>query len=81
MKGDAGMRLFILTLSMGCVIFYGYALAGYVGYSFDMGRPDYIAGGLALGSLCGAAALYLWRKWLPSFYIAPDAEKDEENEI
>ncbi|MDR3231824.1 MAG: hypothetical protein LBT65_10325 [Synergistaceae bacterium] len=75
------MRLFILTLSMACVIFYGYALAGYIGYSFDTGRPDYIVGGLALGSLCGGAALCLWKKYLPSFYMSPDPldpGKDEE---
>ncbi|MDR1874845.1 MAG: hypothetical protein LBQ90_07560 [Synergistaceae bacterium] len=70
------MRLFILTLSMGCVILYGYALAGYAGYSFGRGRPDYIVWGLSLGTLCGGVALYLWRRWMPLFYIDPEESPD-----
>ncbi|MDR1377772.1 MAG: HAD family hydrolase [Synergistaceae bacterium] len=57
------MRSFILMLSMACVALYGYALAGFAGYSFGRGRPDYIAWGLGAGTLCGAAAIFLWRKW------------------
>ena len=53
-----------MILSVGCVTLYGYALAGYAGYSFGRGRPDYIAWGLSLGTLCGAAALHLWKKWM-----------------
>jgi phosphoglycolate phosphatase-like HAD superfamily hydrolase len=64
------MRLFILVLSVACVVLYGYALAGYVGYSFGKGRPDYIAWGLSVGTLCGAAAIGLWRKWMKE--TAPD---------
>jgi phosphoglycolate phosphatase-like HAD superfamily hydrolase len=48
---------------MACVALYGYALAGYGAYSFGKGRADYIVGGLASGTLCGAAALLLWKKW------------------
>lgn len=73
------MRLFILTLSMGCVIFYGYALAGYIGYSFDRGRPDYIVGGLAFGTLCGGLALYLWKKNMHRFFMETET-KDEQND-
>jgi hypothetical protein len=58
------MRLFILLLSIACVAAYGYALAGYGGYSFGKGRPDYIAWGLAVGTLCGAAAIKLWKNWM-----------------
>jgi hypothetical protein len=72
------MRLFILMLSVGCVVLYGYALAGYAGYSFDMGRPDYIAWGLGLGTLCGGAALYLWNRWMPLFYIKEEHEKIDD---
>jgi hypothetical protein len=57
------MRLFILLLSVACVVSYGYALAGYGGYSFGKGRPDYIIWGLTVGTLCGAAALNLWKNW------------------
>jgi hypothetical protein len=57
------MRLFILMLSIGCVVSYGYALAGYVGGVFGRGRPDYIAWGLGVGTLCGAAAIFLWKDW------------------
>jgi phosphoglycolate phosphatase-like HAD superfamily hydrolase len=58
------MRLFILVLSMACVALYGYAMAGYAGYSFGHGRPDYIAWGLSMGTLCGATALYLWKNYM-----------------
>jgi hypothetical protein len=64
------MRLFILVLSMLCVGAFGYALAGYGGYLVGKGRPDYIAWGLGVGVLCGAAAIALWKKWLK----AMDAE-------
>ena len=58
------MRLFILVLSMACVALYGWALAGYAGYSFGRGRPDYVAWGLSLGTLCALAAIQLWKKWM-----------------
>ena len=64
------MRLFILLLSVACVVSYGYALAGYGGYSFGKGRPDYIAWGLTVGTLCGAAAIKLWKNWMSE--AAPD---------
>jgi hypothetical protein len=64
------MRLFILLLSIACVAAYGYALAGYGSYSFGKGRPDYIAWGLVVGTLCGAAALKLWKNWMRE--AAPD---------
>lgn len=82
-KDGKRMRLFILTLSMGCVVLYGYALAGYAGYWFDKGRPDYIAGGLILGTLCGGAALYLWKKNLHHFFMdveEMDLETEERND-
>ncbi|MDR2527877.1 MAG: HAD family hydrolase [Synergistaceae bacterium] len=57
------MRLFILVLSMACVALYGWALAGYAGYSFGRGRADYVAWGLSLGTLCALTAIHLWKKW------------------
>lgn len=70
------MRLFILMLSISCVIAYGYALAGYIGYTFERGRMDYIIWGLSLGTFFGVAAMKLWRKWMP-YYMLPE-EKDEK---
>jgi phosphoglycolate phosphatase-like HAD superfamily hydrolase len=64
------MRLFILLLSIACVAAYGYALAGYAGESFGKGRTDYIVWGLTVGTLCGAAALRLWKNWVRE--AAPD---------
>ena len=58
------MRLFILVLSMTCVTLYGWALAGYAGYSFGRGRADYVAWGLSLGTLCALVAIHLWKKWM-----------------
>jgi phosphoglycolate phosphatase-like HAD superfamily hydrolase len=49
---------------MACVVLYGYALGGYAGYSFGQGRPDYVVWGLSGGTLCGAAAMRLWKKWM-----------------
>lgn len=74
------MRLFILTLSMGCVILYGYALAGYAGYSFGRGRPDYIFWGLTLGTLCGGLALYLWKKNLHNFFMEAETKEERDDE-
>lgn len=60
------LRLLILVLSMGSVISFSYALAGY-GVKF-LGRGEanlpYIFGGLAGGFACGALAIYLWKRWL-----------------
>ena len=57
-------------LSMACVALYGYALAGYAGYFWGQARPDYVAWGLSLGTVCGGAAMGLWRKWMRA--TAPD---------
>lgn len=60
------MRLVILMLSIGSVVSFGYALAGY-GVKF-LGRGEanwqYMIGGLASGFACAGLALWLWRKWL-----------------
>ena len=58
------MKLFILILSVACVIFYGYALGGYAAYSFGRGRPDYMLLEFLAGTVCGAGALLMWKKWL-----------------
>jgi hypothetical protein len=56
----------ILCLSAAGLVFYGYALAGYAAYTFDRGRPDYVAWGLTGGTLCVFLAFSLWKKWLKS---------------
>ena len=44
------MRLFITTLSLLCVISFGYALAGYGSSLFGGGMKwDYVIGGLSAG--------------------------------
>ncbi len=58
------MRQFVLLLSMGTIVLYGYALAGMGGYLLGRGRMDYILGGLAGGCLCAGGALFLWKKYL-----------------
>ncbi len=73
------MRLCILTLSMGCVILYGYALAGYAGYAFGRGRPDYILWGLILGTLCGGLALFLWKKNMHRFFMEMEPEEERDD--
>lgn len=70
------MRLFITLLSMGSVIAFGYALAGYAGYALGHGRPDYIVYGLALGGLMGALSLWLWRRWMPRFLEELESESE-----
>lgn len=58
------MRLLILLLSMGSVVFYGYALAGMGGFLLGRGRLDYVLFGLLLGTASAIASLLLWRRWL-----------------
>lgn len=55
------MRLFITTLSLLCVISFGYALAGYGSSLFGGGvKVDYVVGGLSAGFIFGGLALGLW---------------------
>jgi hypothetical protein len=59
------MRHIILALSMGSVIAYGYALAGW-GIIF-LGREinyPYVIGGLVGGSISAILAIWLWKLWL-----------------
>lgn len=71
------MRLIILMLSMGSVVSFGYALAGY-GVKF-MGMGDvnwqYVIGGLASGGLCAFLAIFLWHRWMKFFF--PDSGEQE----
>ena len=59
------MRLVILLLSMGSVVAYGHALAGW-GVKFLGGEINYtyVIGGLVGGTISGALALWLWKRWL-----------------
>ncbi|GHV42330.1 hypothetical protein FACS1894187_24550 [Synergistales bacterium] len=70
------MRLFILMLSMGSVVSFGYALAGYGGSFFDKGRPDYVVWGLASGFFCAGLAIYLWKGWLAG--VVREIEQEED---
>ena len=55
------MRLFITTLSLLCVISFGYALAGYGRSLFgESVRLDYVVGGLGAGIVFGGLAMILW---------------------
>ncbi|NLL37880.1 MAG: hypothetical protein GX256_10235 [Fretibacterium sp.] len=69
------MRLFITLLSLGSMISFGYALAGYGGKLFGRGRTDYVVVGLIAGLTMAALSLYLWKKYLPSFL--EDVQEDE----
>ncbi len=70
------MRLIVTVLSMGTVVAYGYALAGLGGFLFGRGSLHYIIGGLIGGTICGAAAIILWRKNIAEFYVQ---DREEEN--
>ena len=70
------MRLFITLLSMGSVIAFGYALAGYGGTLVGKGRPDYVVTGLVAGIFCAVAALFLWKKNMHRFLLE-EAETPE----
>ncbi len=72
------MRLFITTISMFSVISFGYALAGYAGYIFGLGRPDYVIAGLILGFAFAAAAMYLWKKNLHAFLEENETDDTQE---
>ena len=71
------MRLVILMLSMGSVVAYGYALAGW-GVKFLGGEINYtyVIGGLGGGTVSAALALWLWKLWLDN--EAKTAEKDSD---
>ncbi len=71
------MRLFITLLSMGSVIAFGYALAGYAGYAFGHVRLGYIVYGLLLGILMGALSFWLWRQWMPLFFMEESESESE----
>ena len=67
------MRLFITTLSMLCVIAFGYALAGYGSSLFGGGvKMDYVVGGLTAGIVCGGLALLLWYRHRKDFFDYDD---------
>lgn len=68
-RREKSVRLFITTLSLLCVISFGYALAGYGSSLFGGGiRTDYVVGGLAAGLIFGGAAMGLWYWKRNDFY-------------
>jgi hypothetical protein len=68
------VRLFILFLSMSCVIAYGYALAGYLSGQFGQYKENYIIWGLLVGTACGVLAMYLWKKHMDEWFEPTDEE-------
>ena len=64
------MRLFITTLSLFCVISFGYALAGYGSSLFGDGsiNLDYVVGGLGAGIFFGGLAMFLWYRHRKDFF-------------
>lgn len=68
-------RLLVLVLSFSTIIAFGYALGGLWGYVMGRGRPLVIAAGLAVGLICAAAALRIWRGYLEDI-----EREDRENE-
>ncbi|MBR1437121.1 MAG: hypothetical protein IJ697_01205 [Synergistaceae bacterium] len=67
------MRLFITTLSLLCVISFGYALAGYGSSLFGGGiRTDYVIGGLGAGLIFGGLAMFIWYRKRKDFYDYDD---------
>ena len=71
------MRQFVLLLSMGTIVLYGYALAGMGGYLLGRGRIDYIIFGLLGGSVSAWGALFFWRKYL----LALDRKGNENDDV
>jgi hypothetical protein len=59
------MRLIILMLSIGSVVAYGYALAGW-GVKLLGGEINYnyVVGGLSSGTISAFLAIWLWKLWL-----------------
>ncbi len=72
------MRLIVTVLSMGTVVAYGYALAGLGGFLLGRGSLHYIIWGLIGGTICGAAAIILWRKNIASFYVQDSPDENLE---
>ena len=71
------MRLFITTLSLLCVISFGYALAGYGSSLFGGGvKMDYVIGGLSGGLIFGGLAMGLWYWKRKDFF---DSDSDSSN--
>lgn len=69
------MRLFITTLSLLCVISFGYALAGYGSSLFGGGiNMDYVIGGLGGGIIFGGLAMALWY-WKRNDFFDSDEDK------
>ena len=70
------MRLFITTLSLLCVISFGYALAGYGSSLFGGGvNMDYVIGGLSGGFIFGGIAMGLWY-WKRKDFFDYDDDKN-----
>lgn len=75
------MRLFITTLSLLCIIAFGYALAGY-GSSLAGGEinSEYVIKGLGAGILCGGLAMFLWYRHRKDFFEQiPSGDETEKN--
>lgn len=69
------MRFIILLLSLSTMVFYGKAVAGMGSYLAGNGRPDLIVFGLSAGTATAILALFLWSKYLKTFY-----DNDKKND-
>ncbi|MCL1875467.1 MAG: hypothetical protein FWF87_04310 [Synergistaceae bacterium] len=59
------MRLIILMLSIGSVVAFGHALAGFGVKLLGMEiNYPYLIGGLSGGTISAILALWLWKRWL-----------------
>ncbi len=72
------MRPFVTFLSVATIAAYGCAIAGMGGYLVGHGNLSYIVGGLLCGTLCAAAALYLFKKHPEAFYADADITKKQD---
>lgn len=74
------MRLFITVLSMGSVISFGYALAGYGSRFLGGERSGNVFLWLGLGVLLAAFALLLWKRVGENYILKEDDVKDSLEE-
>lgn len=68
-------RIAVLILSFATIIAYGYALGGLGSYAMGVPKPVPIALGLTGGTVCGYAAIKIWR-----VYLAELEKENQEND-
>ncbi|MDO9509360.1 MAG: hypothetical protein Q7I97_08525 [Thermovirgaceae bacterium] len=68
------MRLIVLVLCLGTLLFYGRAIAGLWSYVIGQPRLDMLLTGLLGGTASAVAAILLWRKRMKTLDWAKDGE-------